>query len=159
EGHIPRGTSPISRVATGSPIVRNASSLSSRQARSSAGDSISELEEQPIDAPRSTPATPAAIPERSPLRQATIPPSVQAVSSLRRENEKSQMPTNPQQFGERSFSLVNPRARSPKETTVIETKNIPNSAKATVSAPAIKPPDTGVPLLTPLREMMEGAQD
>lgn len=159
EGQIPRGTSPISRVATNSPIIRNGSSLSSRQARNSASNSISELEEQLADPPRSIPAAPVAIPERSPLREAMIPPSVPAVSSLRRENEKSQMPTNAQQFGERLVSLVNPAARSLRETTAIETKNIPNSANGTLSSPTLKTPDTGVPPLTPLREMMEGGQD
>jgi hypothetical protein len=159
EVQIPRGTSPISRVATNSPIVRNGSSISSRQARNNSRDSISELEEQYVDPPRSIPVTPCAIPERSPLREAMASASVQAVSTLRRENERSQIPISTQQFGDRAFALVNPGVRSARETTAIETRSLSNSATGTISTPVMKSPDTGVSALTPLRETREGAHD
>jgi hypothetical protein len=153
---IPRGTSPISRVTTNSPIVRNGSSMSSRQVRNNSRDSISELEEQHIDPPRSTPVTPSTIPERSPFRD--MAPAV--VSNLRRENEKSQIPTNTQQAGDRAFALVNPGARSAKETTVIEARNLPNQATASMlSTPVTKTPDSGASALTPLRETREVSKE
>jgi hypothetical protein len=153
EVQIPRGTSPISRVATNSPIVRNGSTISSRQARNNSRDSISELEEQYIDPPRSTPVTPNVIPERSPLRD--MAPAV--VSSLRRESERSQIPMSTQQLGDRAFTLVNPGARPARETTAIETRNLSNPATGTLSTPATKTPDSGAPVLTPLRETRESA--
>jgi hypothetical protein len=159
EVQIPRGTSPISRVATNSPIVRNGSSMSSRQARNNSRDSISELEERDIDPPRISPVTPCAIPERSPLREAMAQASIQAASTLRRENESSQIPISTQQFGERAFALVNTGARSARETTAIETRNLSNSATGTLSTPVMKTPDPGLPALSPLRETREGAHD
>ena len=159
EVQIPRGTSPISRVATNSPIVRNGSSMSSRQVRNNSRDSISELEEQYIDPPRSTPVTPSAIPERSPLREAMASASIQAVPNLRRENERSQIPVSTQQFGDRAFALVNPGAKSARETTAMETRNLSNSATGTLSTPVMKTPDSGVPALSPLRETREGTRD
>ena len=159
EVQIPRGTSPISRVATNSPIVRNGSSISSRQARNNSRNSISELEEQYIDPPRSTPATPSAIPERSPLREAMATASIQAASISRRESERSQIQIGTQQLGDRTFALVNPGARSTRETTAIETRNLSNSATGTLSTSVMKSPDSGIPALSPLRKTREGARD
>ncbi len=158
EVQIPRGTSPISRVATNSPIVRNGSSISSRQVRNNSRDSISELEEQSIDPPRSNPVTPSAIPERSPLRE-ILPPSAQTVSTLRRESERSQIPISTQQFGERAFALVNTGARSARETTAIETRNLSNPATGTLSTPIMKTADSGGPALTTLAETRETVHD
>lgn len=130
-----RGTSPVARVATNSPIIRQGSSLSQRPARNSTTESISELEEQRTDPPRSVPAGPAAavaIPERSPLREISVPTSMVTPPFQRSDVEKSSAP-------------VTSGVTKPREVTIPDktTSNVPN----------------GVPPLTPLRETTEGAND
>lgn len=115
-----RGPSPISRVATSSPLIRNASSFSQRQAMNSATDPISEFEERQVNPPE------RSIPERSLLRGTVGPTSMATASIQRGDMEKSQI-----------------RSREP---TVTEARVSPNLSNGATS-------------LTPLHEIMEGANE
>jgi hypothetical protein len=85
-----RGTSPVSRVSSNSPIVRQSSSLSQRKARSPGTVSIPEHGEQHPNPLRSAPILGAAIPERSPLRETSI--SVPSTASSSPRNASGRRP-------------------------------------------------------------------
>lgn len=146
EAPIARDTSPVLRAGNASPLARNPSSLSTRQARNSASASISELEEQESSPPRSIPFVPVVVPERSPLREALVPASHD-------EYGKLEMSANTPSFGEPEF-LHTSVTRSPREAAIIQARSV-----SILSDNSPRTPETGVPPLTPLREMMEGAPD
>ncbi len=145
----PRIISPIARGASSSPVIRNASSLSARQ---SARDSIFELEEKEAHEDESEPRTVVPVDVAKSLRGSDVDPS--PPSSQFTADSRGAIPqTSP-------FVLsAPPAARSLRDAPtshpsepVIRQSSTPTTAKT----PGV---EGGVPPLTPLREMMEGAAD
>jgi len=144
------GNSPVQRGTSKSPVLAKAT-------RNSMRDSISEygeVEAEAIDSSseRSIPSG-VAVPERSPFRE------VVPASSKDPEFEKPTMSANTPLFGELEPAFVlddAPVTRSHRSIT-----QPPRSVQhiSVTSHLNTKAPESGVPPLTPLREMMEVAPD
>ena len=154
DGQTPRVASPVSRGPTSSPLARPGSQLSTRHARNSAGDSISE-EKEAVET-ESAPVT--AVPT-------DIAAAIQGVDVVETPTSNQFVPQSvsrnaaPQPS---TFVLsAPPGARNPRENTHV-VLNEPQTTQSTsnlgVTSKALGI-DGGVPPLTPLREMMEGAPD
>jgi hypothetical protein len=145
----PRIVSPIARGASSSPVIRNGSSLSARQ---SARDSIFELEEKDDHEDESEPRTAVPADVAKSLRGPDVDPS--PTSSQFTADGRGTIPQSS------AFVLsAPPAARSLRDAPtshpsedIIQQSSTPTTAKT----PGV---DGGVPQLTPLREMMEGAAD
>ncbi|CZS98448.1 uncharacterized protein RCO7_04183 [Rhynchosporium graminicola] len=123
-----RMTSPISRGSTASPIERHGSSHSVRRTRNSAGDSISEIDEQNIDL-----ATSMSVP----------------VEAANLHDERPQ----PAAFVLNTATFT----RHPQGLSISTRVEKPVSTKSAVD-PTTAAGKRGAPPLSPLREMMDGAQ-
>jgi hypothetical protein len=145
----PRVVSPVARGANSSPVIRNGSSLSARQ---SARDSIIELEEKEAHEVESEPKTAVPADIARSLRGSDMDPG--PTSSHFTADSKAATPQNS------TFILsAPPAARSLRDAPtshpsehIIQQSSTPTTART----PGV---DSGVPPLTPLREMMEGAAD
>ena len=145
----PRVVSPVARGANSSPVIRNGSSLSARQ---SARDSIIELEEKEAHEVESEPKTAVPADIARSLRGPDMDPG--PTSSHFTADSKAATPQNS------TFILsAPPAARSLRDAPtshpsehIIQQSSTPTTART----PGV---DSGVPPLTPLREMMEGAAD
>jgi hypothetical protein len=164
--------SPVSRGPTASPIIRNGSSLSARHGRNSAENSISEVEEREFAKVEASPTT--AVPSDLALAMAgvdvEVTPSSQsqqfATDSLNRDNVKGSafvLSAPPASRYLREVSNISPT--DPNLQTTISSQPSggtplqPASTSSVTSHPRILSAENGAPPLTPLREMMEGAQD
>ncbi|KAL2073496.1 hypothetical protein VTL71DRAFT_10822 [Oculimacula yallundae] len=116
----PRVTSPVLRGATASPIDRHGSSHSVRRPRNSAGDSISEIDEQDID-----------LVESETGRQETSRPGAVAHSTV--------------------HGIIVPHG-------ITSSPRIEKPASSNLATDPNTAGEAGVPPLTPLREMMDGAR-
>lgn len=150
----PRVGSPVSRGISSSPLARNGSSLSTRQARNSAEESISEVEEKDTTEPGGTPPievpsdfaaatqgvdvytgqTPPALPPKAANRDATVNPTTFVLLAA----------PVPQSARAKGTQLSSDRQ------TTLQSSNPGVSFHST---------DSGAPPLTPLQELMEGAPD
>jgi hypothetical protein len=152
----PHGVSPISQVRTASPISRNGSSNSSRHIANSTTDSIEEEEQEtgehelgPEPAlPSHFAAAMQGVDVWSPEPQYTAAPATREV--------KSQQPS--------AFVLSPaPATRNSRGNTSAPMQDHPNypqtQQNSALVAPKSRGEHSGVPPLTPLREMMEGAPD
>jgi hypothetical protein len=151
---FPHSAMAVQRGATSSPIIRMNSALSQRGQRgSSAANSISEIGEQESDVDE------VALPDRSPLRASQLiaahtrqQPTVlfSATSNLVSSKEPSFVLAPAPRSRESSRSRENSQTRSGPEPNQQLREN-PGRLRPHI--------DSGVPPLTPLREMMEGAPD
>jgi hypothetical protein len=157
DAQILRGSSPVQRGTNASPILRNSPSLSAKAARNSAADSISEYAEIEAETTNSSSraATPSAmiIPERSPLREVVL---LDSSGEGTPDSEKPNMSANTPLFGEPEPAFVLDDAPVTRSLRPIAA-TVQHHASSAHSN--FKTPDSGVPPLTPLREMMEGAPD
>jgi hypothetical protein len=149
---IPRIASPIARGATASPIVRNGSSLSIRHP---AGDSISELEEKEAVDIESEPRTAVPADVAKSMRGADVDASPTSSQFTADSSSRGATPHTS------TFVLSAPPAARilrdgptshPSEYSNQQASILPTSTRALGV-------ENGVPPLTPLREMMEGAAD
>ncbi|PVH83689.1 hypothetical protein DL98DRAFT_528982 [Cadophora sp. DSE1049] len=132
----PRVTSPVSRGPTASPIDRHGSSHSIRRARNSAGDSISEVEERDIELNPSMP-----IPVESPVETQPAPSTA-----------PYDEPAQPAPF------ILNAAPTSRNARVVTSYPRVVDSPKENLVLKSAADLENGVPPLTPLREMMDGAR-
>jgi hypothetical protein len=141
--------SPVQRVATGSPVIKNSSVMGSRPARNSAEASISEIDEKTGGAEEGS-LTVAAVSllDRSPLRDSTAtitPVNIKSYAGSSSEEHNSAFATSSVNSRDLPVSYAMAPAYAPGPA-VAEWKNAERDA-------GVAPP------LTPLREMMEGAPD
>jgi hypothetical protein len=158
DSQTPRVSSPILRGSSSSPIARNGSPLSTSYIRKSAGDSISEVEEKEANENESGPTT--AVP-------ADLAVAMQGVDVNPSPSPSSQQFTvdgsaNHVAQKRSGFILSAPPATRIAQATALPQIDQPAPPDANLGA--ISPSRTlgvenGVPPLTPLREMMEGAPD
>jgi hypothetical protein len=151
ESQNPRVGSPIQRGPNASPLARNGSPLSQRHTTNSAGESISEVEEKEINDSDSAPMTAVPSDLAAAMQGVDVDPS-----------PTSQTPINRDPPSQRSAFVLAaaPSPRNRDNTSVPVNKshisqlgsNLPVGSKALGV-------ENGIPPLTPLREMMEGAPD
>lgn len=148
----PRIASPVGRGATSSPIVRNGSSLSVRHP---AGDSISELEEKEALETESEPRTAVPADVARSMRSPDTDPSP---TSSQFTADSSSRGATPQTS---TFVLsAPPAARSLRDGPTSHPSDLLIQQNTTLPTPTrALGVENGVPPLTPLREMMEGAAD
>lgn len=180
--------SPTMRNATASPItlVRSGSAMSVRGLRHAPGDAISEVDESAEPAHEDSSSdekTPIqlALPDRSPLRTSGSFPQRFSSHSSRALNlndstsldSVASTVVEPGRRLEPTFTLAAaPTPRGSREVTPVPTPVEPTTSSQTngfnvhqapimASSHNLRAPghDSGVPPLTPLREMMEGAAD
>lgn len=152
DSQVPRVSSPVSRGITSSPLARNGSSLSTRQARNSAEESISEVEEKDATEAEGTPTT--AVPSNVTTSMQGVDVN-QPLPEFTSEAASKGTAVNPATF----VLAAAPAARTGRTKT-----NQPSSDRQTAQQGSNltvgpKATDNGAPPLTPLREMMEGAPD
>ena len=154
DASTPRVSSPIPRSANTSPLARTGSQMSARQPRNSAGDSISE--EKEVNETDSAPLTAV------PTDIATAMQGVDAIETLTSSQSVPQSANKDTAPQRAAFVLSAPpgarSARSPANGLVNEQATTQSTSNLVVSSKALGL-DSGVPPLTPLREMMEGAPD
>jgi hypothetical protein len=140
----PRIASPVARGPTSSPVVRNGSSPSMRHPRNSAGNSISEVEEKEVvgSEPDLGTATQRVKPDASPSKSHLT--SDTSSRDAIPQNSTLVLSTPPAARNLRDGPTSHPEDHT-KE---------PNATSSTSQALGV---ENGVPPLTPLREMMEGA--
>jgi hypothetical protein len=150
----PRVASPVSRSVNASPLARAGSQMSARHARNSAGDSISE--EKEVHETESAPMT--AVPTE-------IAAAMQGVDVRESSTSNQFVPQSvSREAAPPSAAFVlsaAPGARNARGTTsppVNEQQSSKPTSNLGVNSKALGL-DSGVPPLTPLREMMEGAPD
>jgi len=155
----PRISSPVLRTVNASPLVRNPSSISSRQPKNSAEESISEVEEREAY-DESPPMT--AIP-------ADLAAAMSGVDFY--PSPTSQQFITPQPMGRditpkahvfhKPHTFVLSQPPPPRNAARVNAKHpVGDFQKQSLSAntsPESKTPGNGAPPLTPLRELMEGA--
>ncbi|KAF8851867.1 hypothetical protein BDZ45DRAFT_131012 [Acephala macrosclerotiorum] len=172
EQMTPRVGSPVLRGPTASPIVRNGSSLSARHGRNSAENSISEVEEREVGKVEASPTIAAPIDLALAMAGVDVEttPSSQsqqfATDSLSRDNAKGSafvLSAPPASRYLRETAGISPTDPNLQTTTTplqpATSTSLPPSTSSTTSHPRMLGADNGAPPLTPLREMMEGAQD
>jgi hypothetical protein len=151
----PRIGSPVARGPTSSPVIRNGSSLSIIHPRNSAGDSISELEEKEPNECKSD--LRAAVPTDivTAMRGVDVEPSPASSQFTPDTVSRGSTPQNS------TFILsAPPAARSLRDGPTSHPSNPTSQPISTLAAnPRALGVENGVPPLTPLREMMEGAAD
>lgn len=148
----PRVASPVSRGINASPVVRNGSSVSMRQARSSAGDSISEVEEKELDEDLPVPQTAVST---------DFATAMQGVDVNVPYTSQSSAPDVSQYGASKPAAFVLSPAPTPRNfqgITSAPRADLPVQAGPFMLGQRLEN-SYGVPPLTPLREMMEGAQD
>jgi hypothetical protein len=157
DSQTPRVTTPVSRIANTSPILRNGSSLSSRAVRNNAGRSISEKKE--INVNGSTPIT--AVP--SDLAAAAMRGVDVDTTAVSPQEPSERTPTDVTPQPAPFILSAPPAARNNRAPASLTSSG---EVTQTVTAPAlssrslaVEREGSGVPPLTPLREMMEGAPD
>jgi hypothetical protein len=152
----PRVASPISRIGTASPIARNSSALSSKATRTSAEESISEVEEPDFIESDSEPET--AVP--SDLAAAMQGVDVWSnAASPQYISEPANRDIKPQPS---TFVLSPaPASRNARGNLSTHLNDANGSFQPSTNLAVAKPRgvESGIPPLTPLREMMEGAPD
>lgn len=148
----PRIASPVARGATSSPVVRNGSSVS---ARHPAGDSISELEEKEAIDTESEPRTAVPADVARSMRGADVDPSPTSSQFTADNSSKGATPHTS------TFVLsAPPAARNLRDGPTFHPSDRSDQQSSTLPAPTrALGVENGVPPLTPLREMMEGAPD
>jgi hypothetical protein len=148
----PRIASPVGRGATSSPIVRNGSSLSVRHP---AGDSISELEEKEAIDIESEPRTAVPADVARSIRGTDVDPSPTSSQFTADSSSRGATPHTS------TFVLSAPPAtRNHRDGPTSHPSDISNQQNSTLPASTrTHGVENGVPPLTPLREMMEGAAD
>jgi hypothetical protein len=157
DSQTPRVSSPILRGSSSSPIARNGSSLSTSYIRNSAGDSISEVEEKEVNENESGPTT--AVPaDLAAARQGvdvnpSPSPSSQQFAVDGNANHAAQKRSG--------FILSAPPTRAAQATALpqIDQPAPPDANLGGISPSRTLGVENGVPPLTPLREMVEGAPD
>jgi hypothetical protein len=158
DSQTPRVSSPILRGSSSSPIARNGSSLSTSYILNSAGDSISEVEEKEANENESCPTT--AVP-------ADLAAATQGVDVNPSPGPSSQQfivdgSANHVAQKRSGFILSAPPATRVAQATAlpqIDQPSPPDTNLGVVSPSRTLGVENGVPPLTPLREMMEGAPD
>jgi len=156
DAQTPRNASPMSRSLNAAPLLRNSSSISSRHQRNSAEEPISEEQEKDTE-PESPPIT--AVPSELAAAMSGVDfyPSPTSASFSSEPNTQLREPISrditPKASG---FVLA---AAPPARNAARMAKNRDNqkSLQSSNLAASSKPTENGVPPLTPLREMMEGA--
>ena len=150
ELQTPRVSSPISRAPNASPLARNGSSLSQRHTRNSAGESISEVEEKDINETESAPMTAVPSDLAAAMQGVDMDPS-----------PTSQSPVNNGPSHRDAFVLAAaPTSRNREAASVpINESQVSHPASNLAVGSKALGLENGVPPLTPLREMMEGAPD
>jgi hypothetical protein len=150
--HTPLIASPVARGATSSPVVRNGSSVSARRP---AGGSISELEEkEAIDTePEPRTAVPADVARA--VRDADVDPSP-TLSQFTADSSSGGATPHASTF----ILSAPPAARNLRDGPTSHPSDHSDQQSSTLPAPTrALGVENGVPPLTPLREMMEGAAD
>jgi hypothetical protein len=147
----PRIASPVARGATSSPIIRNGSSLSVRHP---AGDSISELEEKEAHETESEPRTAVPADVARSMRGADVDPSTTSSQFIADSSRGATPQTS-------TFVLsAAPATRNLRDGPTSYPSDLSNYQNSTLPTPTrALGVENGVPPLTPLRELMEGAAD
>ncbi|KAG0646166.1 hypothetical protein D0Z07_8338 [Hyphodiscus hymeniophilus] len=154
DGPTPRMASPVSRGPTSSPLVRAGSQLSSRHARNSAEEPI--FEEKEATETESTPTTAvptdiaAVMPGVNVLKTPTSHQTIPRTTSKDGASQASGFVLSAPPVARKSQVIVGQGVNEPQAPPT--TSNLGVSSKALGI-------EGGVPPLTPLREMMEGAPD
>ncbi|TAQ88087.1 hypothetical protein B7494_g3589 [Chlorociboria aeruginascens] len=144
----PRVTSPIQRGTSASPLARNGSTLSTR-ARHSAGESISEVDEK--DPRDSGPMTALPADFAAAMQGIDFDPSPTS-QQFSMETTGKTPPSKPATFVLSPAPAPRHRERTPKDSN-----SLPLGPGANLRADRSDP--SAVPTLTPLREMIENAND
>jgi hypothetical protein len=154
DSQTPRVSSPILRGSTSSPIARNGSPLSTSYIR----NSISEVEEKEANENESGPTTAVPADLAAAMQGVDVNPSPGPPS------QQSAVDVSPNHVAQKRSGLV---LSAPPTTRVAQVTALPQTdqpAPPDTNLGIISPSRTlgvenGVPPLTPLREMMEGAPD
>jgi len=149
DGTTPRVSSPVQRISTASPVIRNPSPLN-REVRKNSGSSLAAV--QPQEIPRSVP-----VPDRSPLRD--VPASGYSSKDVL-SGDEAQFAVIASETEDSAFVLAT--APPPRSSRDMKKATVHNIVAAPASPPKIShipTPVSVVPPLTPLREMMENALD
>lgn len=166
EAQSPRVGSPVSRGVTSSPVVRNGSSLSVSRVRNSAGESIAEVEEKGIEkaetahdnqsdsAPRTAVAADFAGAMQG-VDVATTRTPVGDISGREFTPQPSYNYNKPSNF----VLGAAPASRNARSLPDTANNSLPSQANHSLAPTKAMGFENGVPPLTPLREMMEGAAD
>lgn len=157
DAQSPRVSSPVPRGMSSSPLVRNGSSMSVKQGRNSAEEPISEEKEvvETVDTPlTAVPANIAGAMQGIDVDTTQIPPL--APRSVSRDVQSDASTSgNPTTFV-LSAPPATRNARSKSNPPTSDRQVNQGASNLTVGS---HKSDVGVPPLTPLREMMEGAPD
>jgi hypothetical protein len=159
DSQSPRIASPVSRGMSSSPLVRNGSSMSTRQPRSNTENSISEEKEvnETMESPlTAVPADPPGAMQGVDMAPTRQPPPLAPRSVSRDVQKDTSTSGNPATFV-LSAAPATRNGRSKPDQSSPDRQISHNSSNLTVGGH--KAADSGVPPLTPLREMMEGAPD
>ncbi|KAL3422482.1 hypothetical protein PVAG01_06638 [Phlyctema vagabunda] len=153
---ITRGTSPILRSQTTSPIVRNGSALSSRQARNSAEEPISEVEEKDIAEADSAPIT--AVPSEL---VATTQGANPAINQQCQTAQTASIDVAPKPATFVLAAAPPPRssAREYSRPAAMDYRATQTGTVAITQLRSTAGSEPGAPPLTPLSELMEGAAE
>lgn len=160
-----RGGSPVQRVMTASPIARNGSSMSSRHARHSAGDSISELDERDSDNDSVGDSPSTAIPADLAGAMAGVDINTAPAANLATMPQKQFASDNMGRDAKRSAFILAaaPASRHIADNSANQMSQPANTARSlqpgSSHSRGLGAAEHGVPPLTPLRELMEGAPD
>jgi len=168
---VPRIGSPTLRGAGSSPVVRNGSSLSISRARNSAGESIAEVEEKGMGMGKTDEMNGSEL-ESEPTT--AVPADLAATMQNATNIEKAQSQAHATNYADKGYTSqtfhsppqpstfvlgaapASRNARSPLESS---SSSLPMQSNHTSNGTKAIGLDNGVPPLTPLREMMEGAPD
>jgi hypothetical protein len=154
DGAFPRVASPVSRGPTSSPLIRAGSQASTRHVRNSAEESISE--EKEATEVESAPVTGVPTDIAAAMQGVDMMETPVSLQSVPRSLSRDATPQPP------AFVLsAPPGARKPPGNAngAAEEPQVPQpTSNLGVSSKALSL-EGGVPPLTPLREMMEGAPD
>lgn len=166
EAQSPRVGSPVSRGITSSPVVRNGSSLSVSRIRNSTGESIAEVEEKGIEKAEITHDNESD----SAPRTAVAPDFAGAMQGVDVETTRRPMgdaldreftPQHSYNYTKPSNFVLGavPASRNVQSPSDVGDNSLLTQANQSVAPTKATGFENGVPPLTPLREMMEGAAD
>lgn len=159
DSHSPRVASPVLRSSSNSPLARNVSGVSARHSRNSAEESISEVEEQDVNEKSEEPVNGVATDVATAMQGVDVesgpPPALSPRSAHRDIAKEVAAAAVPAAFVLGAVPAVRAARARPNQSP---DRQVPQ-ANSNLTIGGYKGPDAGVPPLTPLREMMEGAPD
>ena len=152
DGPTPRMASPVSRGPTSNPLARAGSQLSARASSCGAEESISEEKETAEIEPAPLTAVPTDI--------AAAMQGVDVVETPLSHQSTPQTTTKGSTAQSSAFVLSAPPRKAWADANEVESESkAPQTSSALNASARALGVESGVPPLTPLREMMEGAPD